>query len=1053
MIKLLTTTWRQRAFAALAAALLLCIAPALAQTVSGTVTDERDESLIGVNIVQRGTTLGTLTDIDGNFSLTIPGATGRVQLVISYIGYGTQTIDVDFSSNPNQQLDIQLRPDVMNLDEVVVTGASAATSRRQLGNAISTLGEESLTKTGTSNIVGMLSGKVMGALVQQNSGDPGGGVSIRLRGSSTIKGSTDPLYIIDGVIVSNTSENVINLDADAQQTRLQGGQNRLIDINPNDIERIEVINGAAAAAIYGSLASNGVVQIFTKRGKSGKPKVNVTTSFNVNQLRKPLDLNMHPERFGVPGSPRLATTQDRLTMIADLRSAADRAADPGTGPPGLGGTLVEKKYPVTRYDYQDNIFHTGMGTDNHVSISGGSERTRYYGSFSYMFNEGIIRNTDFQRYGARLRLDQELASWASMSVGLNYTNSTSNDLPNGNNFFSPISTMIIIDNVWDVTERDSEGNLLHVEPVRVNPLSVIEEFKIGQETNRIISDLQFNVFPFKGFNLGYSLGIDAYSLQGNEFRPRLPYPGVAASFFPDGYVSVATSNVFKINHDLRATYQTDITETISSITAVGMSVQYENRVFSSARGRDLTPFINTLAAANNFFSPPAEFRSELSVAGYFLQQTFGIDNTLFLTVAGRLDGSSAFGVDERSQFYPKASASFVLSEMDFWKNGGLAGGWDVFKLRATYGQAGNLTGIGPYDRFSNYLATNLLGRSVIYPSSALGNSGIKPERQTEIEFGADLGFLKNRLGVQFTWYKQEITDLLLDRVLAPSTGGASTVANIGEMTNTGIELMINANPVRGKTFNWDMTIAYNTFNNEVNGIGGGRAGILLRGGGGTQSAIDGQPLGVFYGVYYARNDDGSLLLSPLGLPQVERGNDVTGEVMRENGQPSGTPVRKILGDPNPDWTGSFINQLTYKRLSFRFQFDAVWGFDVWDWNKITLNNVGASPLSERELKGELPRGWVAAVGGFIGPRIQEEHVSDGSFVKLRELALSYDFGKVGAFSGLSVSLIGRNLISFDDYSGYDPETNSAGQNSTVRGDDFGNVPIPRVFQVSLNASF
>jgi hypothetical protein len=213
-------------------------------------------------------------------------------------------------------------------------------------------------------------------------------------------------------------------------------------------------------------------------------------------------------------------------------------------------------------------------------------------------------------------------------------------------------------------------------------------------------------------------------------------------------------------------------------------------------------------------------------------------------------------------------------------------------------------------------------------------------------------------------------------------------------------------------------------------------------------------LGVFYGVYYARNADGSLLLSPLGLPQVERGNDLTGEVQRDgNGQPTGTPIRKVLGRSAPTYSSSFINDFSYKRFSLRIQFDAIGGFDVYNWNSITSNNVGASPLAEQELRGELPRGWVAAIGGFIGPRIQEQHVEKGDFIKLREVSLTYSLGRIKMFNDLSISLVGRNIFSIDDYSGYDPETNSAGQSTRVRGDDFGTVPIPRMYQLKVTASF
>lgn len=1055
MIRQHTILWR-----VILPVLLLMPLLASAQTktnfrISGKVTDEAGEPLIGVTvqlIEVRGA--GTITDFDGMYELSGSAANGDYTLEMSYVGYGTQRFKVNVGNSPAIEQNATLSGDILNLDEVVVTGASATSTRKQLGNAVNVVDGSQLSKAGTVNALGALSGKVMGAQITQNDGGPGGGISVRLRGPSTINGASQPLFIVDGVIVDNSSQNVINRNADAQATGFQSGQNRIIDINPNDIERIEVINGAAAAAIYGSLASNGVVQIFTKRGKVGKPQINFSTTVSMSQLRKRLPMNMEPVRFGYPGSPRLATAGDRLTTIADLRSAADRAANPGTGPLSLGGTLVEVTYPVTRYDYQDDLFQTAYGTDNYLSISGGTDKTRYYGSLSYGNNEGILKTTNFQRYGARLRIDQTLTDWANMSVGVGYTNSSSRDLPNGNNFFNPISAMVIIDNVWDINERDQEGRLQHVELVRMNPLSTIEGFDIGQETNRMVGDLQFNVYPFKGMSFRYVLGLDAYSLQGHQLQQRVPYPGVAATFFPDGYVSVGTDNVFKTNHDITLSYQFNIGDKISSTTTAGSQYLYDRRNFTFAEGRDLLPFITTIRAAGNFFTPAFESLSETAVWGYFLQQTFGFNDLLFLTLAGRMDGSSVFGENERNQFYPKASASFVLSDLGFWKDGGLGSAINTFKLRASYGQAGNLTGIGAYQRFSNYSSVVITGRSGLQTAVALGNPDIRPERQTEIEVGADMSFFKNRLGLQFTYYTQDITDLLLDRVIASSSGGTSTIANIGEMSNKGLELLLTASPVRKSNFNWDMSVSFSTFENKVSGIGGGRGGIVLRGGGGTQSAIDGQGLGVFNGVYYARNPDGTLLLSPIGLPQVERGSDATGIPARnDQGQPVGDPIRKILGDPNPEWTGTFVNELRYKKFGFRFQFDAIYGFDVWNWNKITSNNVGNGPMAAQELRGELPRGWVAAIGGFIGPRIQEEHVEDGSFIKLREIALTYDAGKVGAFKNLTFSLSGRNILSFDEYSGYDPETNSAGQNDRVRGDDFGNVPIPRTILFGVNASF
>ncbi|WP_224489253.1 SusC/RagA family TonB-linked outer membrane protein [Robertkochia flava] len=1031
---------------------LAMIAQANIVSISGKVTDASSGTpLVGVSVAVSGTNLGTTTDFDGNYQLNVGLESGSYVLEATYLGFTSSRATLDVGSQTDYTIDFQLSEDLLSLDEVVVTGSAVSTNRRQLGNAINTIKAESIANTGSNNALSALSGKTLGAQITQNSGDPAGSFSVRLRGPSTITGSSEPLYVIDGVIVDNSTSNVINLNADAMGTSFQAGQNRLVDINPNDIESIEVLSGASAAAIYGSLASNGVVQIITKKGKSGEPKISFSTAASVSYVRKRLDFNDFPERFGIPGDERLTTTGDRLTMIANLRG--DRGTNPGTGPNGLGGPLDETTYAVTRYDFQDGVFRDiAYGTDNNFSMSSGNDKSNYYFSTNYSRNQGIIDNTSFQKYGARLTANQKIGDKLNINAGIIYTNSSSEDKPNGNNFFSPISTMFITDNVWNYTERDADGNLLPVEQQRVNPLTVIEDFDITQETNRMIANSTINYTPIENLNLKYTFGIDTYSLEGNTFQPRIPYGPVSASFFPDGYVSTATLNFFSRTSDFTASYKLDISDMFSLTSTVGGNYLYRRSERSSAEGRDLLDFVETIGAAKNYFSNPSESRSELSIWGGYLQENISFDNKIYLTLAGRFDGASSFGKDQRNQFYPKVSTSVVLSDFDFWNKEGF---FNTLKLRASYGDAGNLTAIGAYDRFtlSSPILLGSLGGFV--PSTRLGDEEIEPERMSELEVGADMAFLGGRLAFQGTYFNQDITDLILPVFLAPSQGGRITTTNIGTMTNSGIEMLVNAIPVKNENFTWNTSFNLSTLNNEVTSItSSARTGEALRGGGGTQSAVIGEELSSYVGTYFARNPDGSYLLDADGLPQVERGDDITGEPMRDaNGQPTGTPIRKVLGDPIPDYTASFINEFTYKNLSFRMQFDAMGGFEVYNWNSITGNNVGSGQLAEAELRGEVPRGWVAAIGGFRGPRIQEFHVEDGSFIKLRELQLSYDFGKLGSMENFSVSLIGRNLISFDDYSGYDPETNSAGNSNVVRGDDFGNVPIPASFQLRLNASF
>jgi len=1062
---------------------LIVTAQGVSFSIKGTVLDDSGIPLAGVSVILTETRLGTYTNGRGEYTLTGTVSEGTYNIDYKYFGFGIQRSIVSITrTQSNYVQDVTMKSDILNLDEIIVTGNSPTATRKQLGNAVGVVDSRAIEKSGTINPLGALAGKVPGAVVSQNSGDPAGGFSIQLRGLNSIKGNSDPLYIVDGVIVDNSSSNVINLRGDAMTTSFQAGQNRLVDINPNDIDHIEVLNGASAAAQYGSRASNGVVQIFTKRGKAGKPVTEFSTSASLSQLRQKVFFTQVGQRFGKKGNARLETAQDRLSLLLTVGLTEAQLMSQGVNYTKAGSAnrlLITDKYDVKRYDYQDLIFEDAMGTDNHVSVRGGNDQSNYFASFGYASNDGILKNTNFTKNTGRVRLNQTLSKWATMTTGINYTLSKSKDMPNGNNFFNPISTIFIIDNVWDINERSADGNLKQVELVRVNPLSTIEGFDIRQQTNRVIGDIGIKLFPFKGFRVDYTLGVDNSGLLGNEYRPRLPYAGVSADFYPDGYVSVATSNVRQFNSDLLLTYEATLGTKVTSVTSGGYQYQYGQSDFSAQEGRDLAPLITTIAAASNIFALPQQAKTRFNLNGYFLQQTFGYSDQLFLTLAGRVDGSSYFSDNNQNNFYPKAGLSWVASEL--FKGKPLAQTISTLKLRASYGQAGNLNGIGAFDRFNNYSGTNLVGLPAYIPPRTLNNPDVKPELMTETEVGADLAFFKSRLGLSFTYYSQNVDNLAFGRPLPPSVGGNEIVTNVGKMRNHGVEILLLAQPIRSNTFSWDLSLNFSTNKNKVSDI----IGVLsLRGSDGTQSALNGEAFGTFFGRYYARNADGTLLVTPQGLANTERGLVIVKEKYNEsalpdgaqkdriyeyggsvyvpmrdaNGQPltTGTQeLRKVLGSPIPDWVASFTSTLSLKKLSFNFQFDAVMGGEIYNWNRITSNNVGFGALAERELKGELPRGYVGSVaGGVTGSRIQEEHVEDASYIKLREIGLNYNFGKIGKrFENLSIGIMGRNLLSFDDYQGFDPETNSAGQNDRVRGDDFGASPIPRTFMLRIGGRF
>ena len=954
-------------------------ATALAQlAIEGTVTDERGQPLPGASIGVVGTAVGTTADADGQFALVLPTPAAETQLEARFVGYKSAQRIIR-QEDGLATVVFQLAVDALQFDEVVVTGLSAAASKKQLGNAISTLGAQQLATTGTSALDKALTGKLAGALIQQNSGNPAGGATIRLRGPSTVLGDADPLYVVDGVVVNNDSPELLLLGG--------GAQNRLVDFNPNDVERVEVVKGAAAAALYGSRANNGVVQIFTKRGALGKPQITYTSRFSTSQVRQTLAVNKAP-----------------------VDNNGEKTPD---------GSDVQ------RFDHQDFIFRRAAGTEHYLSALGGAGSTRYFASGSYLSDQGVVANTSFRRMGGRTRIDQELTPWAILSVSGHFALSQSNDIPNGglNSNYGALTGFIFGPNTYDPRPDPITGAYPN-EGVLANPLEVIDRYDFTQDVSRYTGHAQLALTPLSRLGIDYTLGLDTYNQTALAFIP----PGTSAPSLANGFARRAAFDFLQLNNDLHVRYQSNLAPHVQSTLLVGATMQYEKGATFSAEAENLSPVARTVTSGAAVEA--GEFRSEKALYGGFVQQTLAIFEQLFLTGAFRMDASSVYGRDQRWQFYPKAGASYLISETGFWQRSALRDLVADCKLRASIGTSGGQTAIGPFDRFTNYNATSYSGQPGLVPSTQLGGA-IKPERQREIEVGADVGFWANRLGVELTYYDQRIDDLLLMRTLSPSTGHARVLQNVGTMNNKGWELLVRAIPLAHPHLRWESTLTYAANKNRVDGIEGER--LIIANSFSQVSAINGQPLGMFFSTAFARDADGQISLDEEGLP-------------------GRAAERKIIGDPNPDFTASWINELAVgRRWSVRAQWDAIVGGDVFNFTRrlAALGSFGVLTDYERELNGELPAGYNARVF-----RIFEHWIEDGSFVKLRELSASYSWQPsfLGA-SRVQLSLVGRNLLSLDNYSGYDPETNVAGQRTAVRGFDFVEVPIPRSFSLRVSLHY
>ena len=988
--------------------------PAVAQTsytISGQVLDAtNDEPLPGANVQIVGTTYGTAATRDGRFTFEARLEPGKYRVRVSFVGFETVTRPVDLGDQQRVTLDpVRLNISASRVEEVVVTGQASPTRRKELGNAISSIDAAELQETPKSSALQSLQGKLAGVRIQQSSGDPAGGTDIRLRGTGTVLGAAGPLIVLDGVIISNDSPELIQIGGTTQ--------NRLLDINPNDIARIEVVKGAAAAALYGSRANNGVMQIFTKTGKAGETRVTYSTRVETQAIRNTLDVNMAQNDQG-------------------------QFLDNG------GNPLPEGQ---RRWDYQDFIFDRAYGTEQYLSVSGSSGDTRFFTSGGYFGTQGIVDESNFRRYNGTARLEHTLNDWVNVTAGARYAFSESADVPNGglNSLYGAMTGFIFGPNTTDPRKNDL-GEFPDIGTFS-NPLEVQNRFDFGQETSRFIGDLQVNMAPVDGLSIDYVIGLDTYEQTGTAFIPR----GVGTNGFETGFSRRAELSNLQYNSDLNIRYETTIAEGVRSTSLIGGTVQYSSQETFNAQSQDLPPIAETVGGGTSS-REFGEFRSPLTVYGVFGQQSFGVADRLFVTGALRLDASSSFGEDDRWQLYPKVSASYVLSEYDFWGDA-LGSVVPSFKLRGSVGWSGGLTSIGAFDRFTVYNSQPFAGNPGLQPSDQRGAEGVVPERQREIELGTDLSLFSERVALEFTYYNQQTNDLLLTQSLAPTTGFDTRLGNVGTVENNGIELRVRGVALDRENFRWVSTATYSRNRNEVSGIPGETGRVVIPSSFGVSVAENGEPIGSFFGGAFKRNENGRVV-------------DTDGNVMREDDDGywrpanctagesgcSGIPARaaedQIIGTPQPDFSLAWINQFQIgDNLRLRFQLDGEFGQDVFNFTR----RIGAFPPFgtledyERELEGDLPDGY-----GFGVFNIFENWIEDGSYVKLREVAINYTIRPSGLpFQSVQFSAAGRNLFSIDDYSGYDPEINIGGQRTGVRGFDFVVPPVPRTFSLGATLTF
>ena len=966
----------------LALALLIPLGLTAQETRSYTITGsvvagESARPLPGVQVTVQGTNFGTLTDGEGRYMLRADLAAGAYEIRYAYIGRREVRQTVQLGASQSVVVpQVSLGEAALELDEIVVTGSAGPTTRRAIGNSISTVGEQEIEEAPAVTIDQALQGKVSGALITSNTGTPGGGISIRLRGTSSITGGAEPLFIVDGVIIDNNAEQQLNVGYRSNPI------NRLADLDPDDIARVEIIKGAAAAALYGSRANNGVVQIFTKRGVAGDTRVTASTRVMRSDLPRRIDFAMTP---------------------------VDLAGD-----------------PVERYDPQDLIFRTGVGTDSHVSVSGGAQDTRYYLSASYTDQEGIMIGSAHNKMNARLNLDQAFGDRFSISAGANYISSNSDLVISGEQgegglltavMFTPTTT-----NLGEINEET--GDYVIQQTTFPNPLVVVRDWQLPQTVDRFVGSLQARANPVQDLTLEYRLGFDNYTMETRQSIPR------ESAWQPEGRAISANRANMLINNDLVGNATWGAGPTLSMTTSAGMNHTYQRVDQLNASARDITPLTRFVRGA---IQAASQSRTELVTLGFFGQQQVAWRDALFLTAALRMDASSTFGADERWQMYPKVAGSYVLSEEEFFP---FPEHFNEFRVRAALGYAGNQPPVtAAYARSPRYGTAINIDRLGLVPLAVGGNPELRPERQREVEAGFDFSALEDRIGFSFTWYDQLTEDLLLSRVFAPSTGVSSILDNVGSLSNTGVELELNTLNLRRDAFRWSSTFIYSKNENRVEELEGDpyTAGY-------TNRVQEGQPLGVHYMRAFERDAQGNIVYDDDGNPILHRDEEGTIEPL-------------IVGDPWPDFTASLRNNFEIGdswRLGVLF--DGQFGHELWNQGQRIMDIFGAGPLYDQLLRGE-----ITPAGRTARQNIWEYYLEDASFIKLREASVRYQVpvsisNRIGA-GGIQLEVLGRNLFTWTDYTGYDPEINMFGLSTVERGTDFAVYPNSREVSFGVRLNF
>lgn len=960
-IKPKTTMMRQLLLFAVLLLTTLCLPDRLLaqdRVISGRVTDANGNPLVAANITVARTAAGTSTDGEGRFRLTV---TGDVTLVISSTGYKSQSIKVESSTT---DLQVKLVEDVSRLEEVVVTGLATNVKRRNLANSVATISSKQLAGTAPAqSFDAALNGKIPGAYINANTGAPGGGISVKLRGVTSIFGNTQPLYVVDGVFMDNTATSaglnaVTSAAAGGNASTQDNPSSRIADLRAEDIENIEILKGASASAIYGSKAAAGVIIITTKRGKQGKTRISFSQDLGFAKVRK----------------------------LLGTRPLSEQVVQ------GQGWDVDEYKAAVAAgkiYNYEKEMYgHTAFLRNSVLSMTGGSDKTSFYFSAASKNEEGIVARTGYGNTSFRLNVDHRITDNIKIGISTNYVNSSSDRGLTGNDN-NGVTYGIALSSTPGFTELhpDANGNYPRNRYAASNPIETRDKMTNNESVNRFVTGVNLDALLLKSTHSTTRFiargGFDFYNLNTNALFPSsLQFQTVNKGTSIQGFTkNLNTNYILSLVNNYAPSDKLSLTTSAGITQETGDYNNLLNVATQVISGQSNVDQAGALTAQ--------QFRTKVQDNGIFIQEEASIIDAITLTAGVRFDRSTNNGDANKFYTYPKAGLSWNLTRMNFWQ----AGFFENLKLRAAYGQAGNFPAYG--SKFTAMPVSNITGLPGSVVSIQLGEKNIKPERQTEFEAGVDFSILKGRVNLEFSYYNKKIYDFLLQNTLPSSSGFTTQWVNAGDLRNRGIEIGLNMQPILTKDIRWNSSLNFWFNRSKV-----------------TRLSIPPVLLGSF-GV-------------ALGSFQIEEGKSAT-QIIGLTDEAGYNPPIKVWGDQEPRFQMNSFNEITFRnKLSFRFLVHWKYKGDNVNLTNL-LNDLGgtSADFDQDKNKNGTPDGLdrIMKIGSTAVEFVQNSGYlrfrEIGMYYTFNKLPVKF-------VRGLRLGVSLNNYITITNYAGYDPEVSNFG---------------------------